>query len=168
MREEFKPCPNMFPYADGEILNDEKVIIHPSNSAGEPEIFKPNTRVCLLDVLGDIGGRSEALWEWCSLDTPIKGPWSWALKTETLVIWSATMPRARFTAPLDDLARTHVVCPYRCPVDVIIMPGLMPVAHDVVSVLVQTKPFVYRRLVWSWRQVGPRRSRGLLCRAWRL
>ena len=27
--EEFEPCPNMFPHADGEILNDEKVIIHP-------------------------------------------------------------------------------------------------------------------------------------------
>ena len=51
----------MFPHADGEILNDEKVIIHPSGSAGEPEIFKPNTRVCLPSVLGDVGGQSAAL-----------------------------------------------------------------------------------------------------------
>ena len=29
MQEEFEPCSNMFPHADGEILNDEKVIIHP-------------------------------------------------------------------------------------------------------------------------------------------
>ena len=43
VREEFKPCPNMFPHADGEILNDEKVIIDPSGSVGEPEIFEPNT-----------------------------------------------------------------------------------------------------------------------------
>ena len=36
VREEFKPCPNMFPHVDEEILNDEMVIIHPSGSAGEP------------------------------------------------------------------------------------------------------------------------------------
>ena len=30
VREEFEPRPNVFPHADGEILNDEKVIIHPS------------------------------------------------------------------------------------------------------------------------------------------
>ena len=54
--EEFKPCSNMFPHTDGEILNDEIVIIHPSCSTGEPEIFKPNTMVCLLGVLGDVGG----------------------------------------------------------------------------------------------------------------
>ena len=29
--EEFEPRPIMFPYIDGEILNDEKVIIHPSD-----------------------------------------------------------------------------------------------------------------------------------------
>ena len=52
VREEFKPCLNMFPHADGEILNDEIVIIHPSDSAGEPEIFEPNTGVCLPGVLG--------------------------------------------------------------------------------------------------------------------
>ena len=31
MWEKFKPYPNMFPHVDGEILNDEKVIIHPSD-----------------------------------------------------------------------------------------------------------------------------------------
>ena len=36
-REEFEPCPNMFPHADGEVLNDEVVIIHSSGSAGEPK-----------------------------------------------------------------------------------------------------------------------------------
>ena len=61
--EEFKPCPNMFPHTDGETLNDEMVIIHPSGSIGEPEIYKPNTGVCLPSVLGDVGGQSEALWE---------------------------------------------------------------------------------------------------------
>ena len=66
----------MFPHIDGEILNDEKVIIHPSGSIGKLEIFEPNTRVCLPGILGDVGGRLEALWERRSLDTPIKGPWS--------------------------------------------------------------------------------------------
>ena len=61
MREEFKPCLNMFPHVDGEMLNDEMVIIHPSGSTGEPEIFEPNTGVCLPGVLGDVGGLLEAL-----------------------------------------------------------------------------------------------------------
>ena len=40
MREEFEPCSNMFPHADGEVLNDEVVIIHSFGSAGEPEVFE--------------------------------------------------------------------------------------------------------------------------------
>ena len=78
--------PEHVPHTDGEILNDEKVIIHPSGSVDEPEIFEPNTRVHLLGVLGDVGGRSEALWEWHSLDTPVKGLWSWALRAGTSVV----------------------------------------------------------------------------------
>ena len=76
VREEFKSCPNMFPHADGEILNDEMVIIHPSDLVGEPEIFEPYTRVCLPGIFGDVGRRSEALWERCSLDVSAKSPWS--------------------------------------------------------------------------------------------
>ena len=34
MREEFKPRSNMFPYVNGEVLNDEVVIIHSSSLAG--------------------------------------------------------------------------------------------------------------------------------------
>ena len=79
VQEEFKPRPNMFPHTDGEILNDEMVIIHPSGSTGKPEIFEPNTRVHLPGVLGDVGGRSEALWERRSLDALAKGPWSQAI-----------------------------------------------------------------------------------------
>ena len=144
VREELKPCPNVFPHADEEILNDEIVIIHPSGSAGKSEIFEPNTGVCLPSVLGVVGGRSEALWERRSPDTPVKGLWSRALRARTLVVWPATMPGARFTAPLDGSAGTRVACPHRRPVDVIIMPGLMPVADDAMSVLVWTKPFTYR------------------------
>ena len=36
-REEFEPCSNMLPHADGEVLNDEVVIIQSSGSAGEPK-----------------------------------------------------------------------------------------------------------------------------------
>ena len=55
VREEFEPCPNMFPHIDGDVLNDEVVIIHSSGSVGELEIFEPYTRVCLPDILGDVG-----------------------------------------------------------------------------------------------------------------
>ena len=57
MREEFESCPNMFPHADGDILNDEVVIIHSFGSVGEQEVFKPYTGfvslVYLAMLLGD-------------------------------------------------------------------------------------------------------------------
>ena len=62
--EEFEPCSNMFPHVDGEVLNDEVVIIH--SSGGESEVFEPYTGICLLGIFGDVGRRSEALWEWRS------------------------------------------------------------------------------------------------------
>ena len=40
--KEFKPCPNMFPHANGKILDDEIVIIHSSGPIGELEVFEPN------------------------------------------------------------------------------------------------------------------------------
>ena len=86
VREEFKPCPNMFPHADGEILNDEIVIIHRSGSTGKLEIFDSNTGVCLPGVLGDVGGWSEVLWERRSLDATTKGPWSRAIQARTPVV----------------------------------------------------------------------------------
>ena len=71
--------PEHVPHIDGEILNDEMVIIHPSGSAGELEIYEPHTGVHLPRLLGDVGGRSKALWEWRSLDALAKGSWSQAI-----------------------------------------------------------------------------------------
>ena len=51
----------MLPNADGEVLNDEMVIIHSFGSAGEPEVFEPYTGICFTSVFGDVGRRSEAL-----------------------------------------------------------------------------------------------------------
>ena len=73
------PRSNMFPYVNGEVLNDEVVIIHSFSTAGEPEIFEPYTGFRLPSLLGDVGGRSEALWERRSLDASAKGPWSRAI-----------------------------------------------------------------------------------------
>ena len=56
--KEFKPCPNMFPHANGKILDDEIVIIHSSGSTVEPEVFEPNVWVRLPSVLVMLeGGR---------------------------------------------------------------------------------------------------------------
>ena len=74
--EEFEPHSNMFPHVDGEVLNDEVVIIHSTGSEGEPEVFKPYTGVRHPDIFGDVGRRSEALWEWRSLDVSAKGSWT--------------------------------------------------------------------------------------------
>ena len=53
----------MLPQADGEVLDDEVVIIHSTSSVGEPKVLEPYTRVHLPSVLGDVGGRLEVLWE---------------------------------------------------------------------------------------------------------
>ena len=63
MREVFEPCSNMFSHADGEVLNDEVVIIHSTGSPAEPEVFEPYTRIRLPGIFGDVGRRSEALWD---------------------------------------------------------------------------------------------------------
>ena len=123
------------------------VITYPSGSVGEPKIFEPYTRVRLPNVLGDVGGRLEALWEWRSPDTPAKGPWSRAIRARTPIILTAAMPRERFTAPLDGPTGARVTCPRRRLKDIIIVSGLMPVADDATSILVRTGPFVYRRSV---------------------
>ena len=111
MWEEFEPCPNMFPHADGEILDDEIVIIHPSSSAGEPEIFEPYTRVHLPGVLGDVGGWLEVLWERCSLDASTKGPRFLAIRARTPVIRPTIMSGVCSTAPLVGPTRVCVACP---------------------------------------------------------
>ena len=161
--EELKPCPNMFPHANGKILNDKIVIIHSSGPTGEPDVFEPNAWVCLPDVLGDVGGWSETPWERCSPDTPAEGPWSQALRAGAPVVWPASVPRARFTAPLDGSAGIHVAG--RCTVDIIIVSGPMLVADDATSVLVWIGPLVYRWLARSRRQVGPWRDRRTPSRA---
>ena len=76
MWEEFDPFSNMFPHADGKVLNDEVVIIHPSGSVGESKVFEPYTGIRFPSVFGDIGGWSEVLWERHFLDATTKGPWS--------------------------------------------------------------------------------------------
>ena len=77
--KEFEPCLNMLLHIDGEVLDDEVVIIHSSGSVGKPEVFEPYTEVCLPGVPSDVGGRSEALWERRFLDAATKGPWPRAI-----------------------------------------------------------------------------------------
>ena len=66
----------MLPHTDGEVLNDEMIIIRSLGSAGEPEVFEPYTGICFLGVFGDVGGWLEALWKRRSLDATTKGSWS--------------------------------------------------------------------------------------------
>ena len=76
----------MLPHADGEVLNDEVVIIHSFGSVGEPEVFESYTGIRFPGVFGDVGGWSEALWERRSLDAMAKGPWSQAVRAGSSVI----------------------------------------------------------------------------------
>jgi hypothetical protein len=38
-RQELEPCSNVLPNTDGEVLDDEVVVICPSGAAGELEVF---------------------------------------------------------------------------------------------------------------------------------
>ena len=69
----------MLPHAHGEVLNDEVVIIHSSDLAGEPKVFKPYIKIRLLGMFGDVGRWSETLWKRRSLDASAKGSWSQAI-----------------------------------------------------------------------------------------
>ena len=64
----------MLPHTDGEVLDDEVVIIHFS-SAGEPKVFEPYTGIRSPSVFGDVGRWLEALWERRFLDAVTKGSW---------------------------------------------------------------------------------------------
>ena len=86
MQEEFEPCSNMLPHPDGEVLNDEVVIIHSSGSAGEPEVFESYTEIHFPGVFGDVGRWPEVLWERRFLDATAKGPWSQAVRARTPII----------------------------------------------------------------------------------
>ena len=103
----------MLPHADGEVLNHEMVIIHSSGSIGEPEVFQPYTGIRFSGVFGDVGGWSEALWEWCFLDAMAKGPCSQAVRARTPVVWSAIMPGVHVPSPLDGPARARAACSHR-------------------------------------------------------
>ena len=142
----------MLPHADGEVLDDEVVIIHSSGPRGEPEVFEPNAWVCLPSVFGDVGGRPKTLWEWCSPDTSAEGPWPRALRARALVVRPATAPGEHFTASLDGLAETRVTCYHT--VDIFITSSLTPVVDDAAGVLVWIGPLVYRWLAWNRQQVG--------------
>ena len=74
------------PHADGEILNDEVVIIHSSGSAGKLEVFEPYTGVHFPGVFGDVGRWSEAMWERRFLDATAKGLWSGAVRARTPIV----------------------------------------------------------------------------------
>ena len=154
------------PHVDGEVLNDEVVIIHSSGSAGKSKVFEPYTKIRFLGILGVVGRRSEALWEGCSLDALTKGSWSRAIWAGTPVVGSVTAPGVCFTGPFDGPARAHVACSHRRPMDVIIMPGPTSVADDAASVSVWPEAFAHWWPVWSGHQVRPWCSCALLFRSW--
>jgi hypothetical protein len=78
------------PNTDGEVLDDEVVIIRPSSSAREPKIFQPHSGVRFPSVLGDIGGWLKAQQEWCFLDAALEGPWARGVRTRAPVTVSVT------------------------------------------------------------------------------
>jgi hypothetical protein len=103
----------VLPDTNGEVLDDEVVIIRPSGWAGESEIFQPYSRVHFPGVLGDVGGWSEAWREWRFLDAASEGPWARAVRDGAPVVVpvarSATLPRRRLLVlPLRLVSLGHI------------------------------------------------------------
>ena len=109
VREEFEPCSNMFPHVDGEVLNDEVIIIHYPSSVGELEVFEPYTGIRLPSIFGDVGRRSEALWERRSLDASAEGPLSWAIRLGLRS--SGRRPRLGCVSPLPAMVQPGSMSP---------------------------------------------------------
>ena len=86
MREEFEPCLNVFPHANGEVLNDEVVIIHSSSSVGELEVFEPYTRIRLPIYLVILVGS----WKHCGNDALwMRRPKAHGPRPSGLGLWSS-------------------------------------------------------------------------------
>jgi hypothetical protein len=96
----FEQCSSAIPDGDGEVLDDEVIIICSSSPTSELDVFQPYSRVCLPGVFGDVSGRSEARWEWRFLDATTEGLRARAVRTGALVAIliarSATTPWGRF------------------------------------------------------------------------
>ena len=145
-REEFELCSNMLPHTDGEVLDDEVVIIHSFGLAGELEVFEPYTGVHLPGVPGNVGGQSEALWEQHFLATVTKGPWPRAIWARAPVVRLASMPGVHVFALLDGQVSAHTACSRRHSMDVIIVSGMASIVDDATSVTVWPESFAHR---WS-------------------
>ena len=159
-RKEFEPCSNMLPHTDGEVLDDEVVIIHSSGLAGESKVFEPYTEVRLPGVPSDVGGQSEVLWERCFLDAATKGPWPRAIRARAPVVRLAATPRVHVLVLLSGPARANAARSCHHSMAVIIVPGVASIVDDATSIMVLPEPFVHRWSVWSGCQVGLRHNHG--------
>jgi hypothetical protein len=61
----------------GEVVNDEIVVVRPSELAGQPVVRKPQLRPCFPQVLGDGSRGPEPSWEWRPSYCPAEGLQTW-------------------------------------------------------------------------------------------
>jgi hypothetical protein len=104
------------------------MIIRFSGPAGEPKVFQPYSGVRLPGVFVDVGGRSEAPWEWRFLDAMTEGPWARAVWTGTLVAVliarSATNPGGHLL--VIPLRLVGFSCIHGGPIDINAATGQLP------------------------------------------
>jgi hypothetical protein len=99
-RQEFEPCSNELPDTDGEVLDNEIIIVRSSGPTSEPKVFQPYTTVRLPSVLGDVGRWSEARREWCLLDAMTEGPQCTRALVAVPIARSAATPGVPPRAPV--------------------------------------------------------------------
>jgi hypothetical protein len=58
--EMLEPCSRTFHKVERQVFDDEEIIVHPTHSTGEAEVFQPHGEVCVPRGLDDIWRHVEA------------------------------------------------------------------------------------------------------------
>jgi hypothetical protein len=62
--EMLEPCLGAFDKVERQVLDDEEIVVRPTCSTGEAEVFQPHFGVGVPRVLDDVRRRMEVHQEW--------------------------------------------------------------------------------------------------------
>jgi hypothetical protein len=81
-----QPGPGGVGEEQGEVADDEVVVVRSSQLAGQPVVHKPQLRPCFPRVLGDGSRGPESSWERRSSYGPAEGLWTWWFERGALIL----------------------------------------------------------------------------------
>jgi hypothetical protein len=102
-RQMLQPGPGGIGEEQGEVADDEVVVVRSSQLAGQPVVCKPQLRPCFPRVLGDGSRGPEPSWERCPSYGPAEGLQTWWFGRGApilLTVLASPMPRVVASAHL--------------------------------------------------------------------